>query len=58
MQSHSVELAAKILSLLKGEDFHDATSALKIAKILLPTPACQSKREALEVPRVCTEEAE
>jgi len=46
MQSHSVELAERILLLLKGEDFHDATSALKIAKVLLPIPAYQPKREA------------
>ena len=50
MQSHSVELAARILSLLQGEDFHESINALKIAKILLPTPSGQRLRESPQFP--------
>ena len=42
MQARSIELAENILKLLADEDFHDAISALKIAKIMLPTKVTNS----------------
>jgi hypothetical protein len=55
MQGRSVELADEILSVLAGEEFHTAITALRLTKIMLPsgtTPSGQPQHEnheALEV---------
>jgi hypothetical protein len=45
MESKSVKLAKKIVTLLHNEDYQEAMSALKIVKILLPTPADRRKEQ-------------
>ena len=43
MESQTVKLAKKIAVLLKNEDYREATKALQMAKILLPTAADRRK---------------
>ena len=43
MESKAIKLAKKIFTILKDEEYDDATSALKMAKIMLPTPAVRRK---------------
>lgn len=45
MESKEVRLAKKIVTLLKDEEYSDAVKALKLAKILLPTPAERKRVE-------------
>jgi len=53
MQLHSIELAARILVLLEGENFRESINALKIANILLPSPSDGQSREAPEAHEEC-----
>jgi hypothetical protein len=43
VESKAIKLAKKIFTILKDEEYDDATSALKMAKIMLPTPAVRRK---------------
>lgn len=43
MESRAVKLAKKIFLILKDEEYEDSVSALKIAKIMVPTPAARRK---------------
>lgn len=45
MESKAIKLAKKIATILKNADYDDAQNALKIAKIMLPTPSAQRKKE-------------
>jgi hypothetical protein len=43
VESKAVKLAKKIFTILKDEEYEDSVSALKITKIMLPTPAARRK---------------
>ena len=45
MESKAIKLAKKIATILNGEEYDDAVSALKIAKIMLPSPSAQRKSQ-------------
>jgi predicted transcriptional regulator len=53
MESKAIKLAKKIATILNDEEYDDAVSALKIAKIMLPSPSVerkkQKKKEAAEL---------
>jgi hypothetical protein len=53
MESKAIKLAKKIATILNNEEYDDAVSALKIAKIMLPSPSVerkkQKKKEAAEL---------
>ena len=44
-ESNAIRLSKRIVTLLKDEDYHEACDALKMAKILLPTPAARRRIE-------------
>jgi hypothetical protein len=43
-ESKSVDLANRIVAILEPEDYHDAMDALRIVRILLPSPASRKRR--------------
>ena len=45
MESKAIKLAKKIATILNNEEYDDAVSALKIAKIMLPSPSAQRKSQ-------------
>ena len=45
MESKAIKLAKKIATILNDEEYDDAVSALKIAKIMLPSPSAQRKSQ-------------
>ena len=45
MESKAIKLAKKIATILQNEEYDDAVSALKIAKIMLPSPSAQRKKQ-------------
>ena len=44
-ESAAIRLSKRIVTLLANEDYHEACDALKMAKILLPTPAAKRRVE-------------
>ena len=48
MEPKATRLGKKIAALLKNEGYDDSLSALKIAKILLPTPTQRKSQKKVE----------